>query len=123
MATLAYPPQITMQMATHWTGFQQPIIDDLNPDYTEYRVTLTRHDRAVPEEDVADSGWSASKCRKLEGLEPKQSYTLLVTARNLDGVETEPANYIEGSPFDHHPVASYQNRPSKQRPVGQGQSS
>ena len=94
VATLAYPPQITNQMATHWTGFQQPIIDELNPDYTEYRVVLTRHGAPIPGEDVADSGWSASKCRKLEGLEPKQFYYVYVIARNLDGVETEPSNQL-----------------------------
>ena len=105
VATLAHPPRISMQMATHWTGFQQPIIDDLNPDYTEYRVALTQHGRAIPVADVADSGWSTNKCRKLDGLEPKQSYIVSVTARNLDGIETEPARLIEGSPFDHHPVA------------------
>ena len=105
VATLAHPPRITMQMATHWTGFQQPIIDDLNPDYTEYRVALTQHGRAIPEEDVADSRWSTNRCRKLDGLEPKQSYIVSVTARNVDGIETESARLIEGSPFDHHPVA------------------
>ncbi len=105
VATLAYPPRIVMQMATHWTGFQQPIIDELNPDYTEYRVILTQYGQSVPVADVADSGWSTSRCRKLDGLEPRQSFIVSVTARNLDGIETEPARLIEGSPFDHHPVA------------------
>ena len=94
VATLAHPPRISGQMATHWTGFQQPIIDDLNPDYTEYRVALTRHGEIIPGEDVADAGWSTSKCRKLDGLEPKQFYEISVTARNLDGIETEPANQL-----------------------------
>ena len=105
VATLAYPPRISTQMATHWTGFQQPIIDELNPDYTEYRVFLTRHGSLTPVMDVADTDWGTSKCRKIDGLEPKQFYEISVTARNLDGIETKPANLIEGSPFDHHPVA------------------
>ncbi len=116
VATLAYPPRISMQMATHWTGFQQPIIDERNPDYTEYRVVLTKRGDSVPIADVGDSDWSTSKCRKLDGLEPKQSYFVSVTARNLDGIETEPANLIEGSPFDHHPVARTRIHPASEAP-------
>ena len=81
-------------MATRWTGFQQPIIDELNPDYTEYRVVLTRHGSLTPAIDVADTDWGISKCRKIDGLEPKQFYEISVTARNLDGIETEPADLI-----------------------------
>ena len=92
LATLAHPPRISNQMATHWTGFQQPIIDERNPDYTEYRVVLTRYGGTIPEEDVADSDWSTSKCRKPDGLEPEQFYTVSVIARNLDGIETEQAS-------------------------------
>ena len=94
VATLAHKPRISMQMATHWTGFQQPIIDELNPPYTEYRVRLTRFGETAPLSDVADSDWSTSKCRRLEGLEPKGSYTIAVTARNLDGIETAPADFL-----------------------------
>ncbi len=106
VATLAYPPRISTQMATHWTGFQQPIIDELNPDYTEYRVFLTRHGSLTPVMDVADTDWGTSKCRKIDGLEPKQFYEISVTARNLDGIETEPANLIRGSPFDNALVST-----------------
>ena len=106
VATLAYPPRISTQMATHWTGFQQPIIDELNPDYTEYRVFLTRHGSLTPGIDVADTDWGISKCRKIDGLEPKQFYEISVTARNLDGIETEPADLIRGSPFDNALVST-----------------
>ncbi len=116
VATLAHPPKISTQMATHWTGFQQPIIDELNPDYTEYRVTLTRHGRIIPGEDVADSGWSTSKCRKLDGLQPGQSYTVSVAARNLDGIETGPANLIRGSPFDYYGHASTRQHAANEDP-------
>ena len=94
LATLAHPPRISGQMATHWTGFQQPIIDDLNPDYTEYRVVLTRRGSFTPVMDVADTDWSTNRCRKIDGLEPEQFYEISVTARNLDGIETEPANQL-----------------------------
>ncbi|MDE2860320.1 MAG: fibronectin type III domain-containing protein [Chloroflexota bacterium] len=114
VATLAYPPRISGQMATHWTGFQQPIIDELNPDYTEYRVVLTKRGELTPVADVADSGWSTSRCRKLDGLEPRQLYTISVTARNLDGVETEPARLIEDSPFDRYRSGSTRIHPANE---------
>ena len=110
VATLAYPPRISRQMATHWTGFQQPIIDGLNPDYTEYRVVLTKDGEITPVTGVADSDWGTSRCRKLDGLEPRQHYTISVTARNLDGVETEPADHFaEDLGGDFRPGLQYVN--------------
>ena len=104
VATLAHPPRISGQMATHWTGYQQPIIDELNPDYTEYRVVLTPWGGSTPVTGVADSDWSTSKCRKIDGLEPTKSYTISVTARNLDGVETDsPNHFAEDLGSESHP--------------------
>ena len=87
VATLAHPPMTSDQIATHSTGFQQPIIDQLNPDHTEYRITL----RSKSGHFVA-SDWSTSKCRTFEGLLPRSLYHISVVARNLDGYETRPAN-------------------------------
>lgn len=87
-ATLVHAPRVTRQMATHGTGMQIPIIDEVNPDYTEYRVSLT----AFGVRGQARSDWSNSKCRTIEGLEPGVNYSFAVEARNLDGV-TERAIY------------------------------
>ena len=105
VATLAHPPGISKQMATHWTGFQQPIIDELNPEHTEYRVVLTKHGESTPAAGVADSDWSNSRCRSIDGLEPRQHYFMSVIARNLDGVETEsPNHYTEDLGSESHPI-------------------
>ena len=87
VATLTYRPMTSDQMATHSTGFQQPIIDELNPDHTEYRITLAHSGG-----HVVVSDWSTSKCRTFEGLRPSSLYRISVFARNLDGIETRPAN-------------------------------
>ena len=87
VATLAYRPMTSDQMATHSTGLQQPIIDELNPEHTEYRITLTHVGG-----HVVVSDWSTSRCRTFEGLRPGSLYRLNVIARNLDGIETPPAN-------------------------------
>ena len=75
-------------MATHWKGLQQPIADEFNPDYTEYRVTLTR--RGDPHVSMSD--WSTSRCRIFDDLKRGSTYDIEVVARNLDGVITRPAN-------------------------------
>ena len=85
--TLAYRPKIADQMATTWTGLQQPIVDELNPDHTEYKITLTHDDGFT-----AVSDWSTSKCRTFDDLKPRSFYRISVVARNLDGIETDPAN-------------------------------
>ena len=90
VATLAHRPMTSDQVATHSTGFQQPIVDKHNPDHTEYRVTLHRDGRTV----VSD--WSTSKCRTFENLNPGSFYRISVVARNLDGIETLPANRRAG---------------------------
>ena len=90
-ATLTYRPKTSDQMATTWTGLQQPIVDELNPDHTEYRITLAREDGLT-----AVSDWSTSKCRTFDDLKPKSFYRISVVARNLDGIETDPANQRAG---------------------------
>ncbi len=87
LATLAVPPKLSRQMATHSTGFQIPIVDDVNPDYTEYQVILT--DTFGTRHAVTD--WSTSRCQTFDNLE-FPSYFMRVFARNLDGVTTTAAN-------------------------------
>ncbi len=86
-ATLAHRPKIAEQMATAWTGLQQPIVDELNPVHTEYRVSLTRVDGG----HTSVSDWGTSRCRTFDDLKPASDYRVTAVARNLDGVETEPA--------------------------------
>ena len=91
VATLAYRPKTSDQMATTWTGLQQPIVDLRNPEYTEYRVSLQRSDG-----HTAVSDWSTSKCRTFDNLKPESLYRITVIARNLDGIETEAASERAG---------------------------
>ncbi len=83
VATLAHPPRFTEQTRTHWGGFQVPIIDELNPDYTEYQVAVKRDGRPV---EVSE--WGESRCRTFDGLEPDTWYDISIEARNLDGAST-----------------------------------
>ena len=87
--SLANRPKIAGQVATTWTGLQQPIADEGNPDHTEYRVVLRRDDG-----DTAVSEWSTSKCRVFNNLKPGSFYRVSIIARNLDGIETDPANEL-----------------------------
>ena len=89
-ATLAYPPRLTEQRNTHWSGFQAPIVDDLNPGHTEYRVTLR-----VGSFPFVNSEWSTSRCSTFDGLLPFRAFNVTVVARNLDGFET-PATDLAG---------------------------
>ena len=91
-ATLAHRPKLAEQMATTWTGLQQPIVDELNPDHTEYRIILDRVDGG----HTSASDWSVSKCRTFDNLEPESYYRVTAVARNLDGIETEPADRRAG---------------------------
>ena len=91
VVTLAYRPMTSDQMATHSTGLQQPIVDELNPEHTEYRITLTHSDGQVMVSD-----WSTSKCRTFDDLKPGSLYRISVVARNLDGIETPPAKQRAG---------------------------
>ena len=103
-ATLAHPPRFTEQTRTHWNGFHVPIIDELNPDHTEYRVTVQRDGRPVPAEV---SEWSASRCRTFDDLEPDRWYDVSIEARNLDGA-LAPATKFAG--MDEDVVPSYRTR-------------
>lgn len=87
VATLAYPPMLSDQMATHRTGLQQPIVDERNPDYTEYRVVLSQ----VSGSHQSMSDWSTDKCRIFNDLRPTR-YNVIAVARNLEGVITAPAD-------------------------------
>ena len=94
-ATLVYAPLVTRQMATKGTRLQLPIIDERNPDHTEYRVTMSWSGV-----EQITSPWSTDKCRTLTGLEPGQRYSVSVHARNLDGTTERAIDHIaeEGSP-------------------------
>ena len=86
-ATLAYPPRLASAMYITETSFKMGVVDNSNPDWTEYRITLssTEHD--------ATSDWSASRCRTFEGLTPGGVYGFNAVARNLDGIETQPVTW------------------------------
>ena len=101
-ATLAHPPRFTEQTRTHWNGFQVPIIDELNPDHTEYQVAVERDGRPV---EV--SQWSDSRCRTFDDLEPNRQYDISIHARNLDGA-LAPATKFAG--MDEDVVPSYHTR-------------
>ena len=102
VATLAHPPRFTEQTRTHWNGFQVPIIDELNPDYTEYQVSVKRDGRPV---DVSE--WGESRCRTFDGLEPDTWYAISIEARNLDGAPTPATKFAGG---DEDVIPSYRTR-------------
>ncbi|MCY4623972.1 MAG: hypothetical protein OXC99_03090 [Chloroflexi bacterium] len=95
-ATLAHAPRVARQMATHGTGLQLPIIDEVNPAYTEYQVRLQAFRGGV----ASTSEWSSSKCRTLEGLQPGTVYSVTVEVRNLDGVTERAIDFFaeDGGP-------------------------
>ncbi len=90
-ATLAHPPLLDFQMRTHLTGFQVPIVDELNPGHTEYKVTVSRGGSSPVVSD-----WSSSKCRSFDGLHPNAGYDVAVAARNLDGVQAYATKLARG---------------------------
>ena len=81
-ATLAYPPRVSGLTNVHFNGFQVPIVDELNPEHTEYRVTVHEGGHNPTTDD-----WSKIKCRTFDGLRPNTGYDISVVARNLDGIE------------------------------------
>ena len=87
VATLAYPPMLSDQMATHRNGLQQPIVDYRNPDYTEYRIILSH----IADEHQSISNWSTDRCRIFDDLRAAR-YKVIAIARNLDGIVTAPAD-------------------------------
>ena len=102
VATLAHPPRFTEQTRTHWGGFQVPIIDELNPDYTEYQVAVKRDGRPV---EVSE--WGESRCRTFDGLEPNTWYDISIEARNLDGAPTPATKFAGG---DEDVIPRYRTR-------------
>ena len=90
-ATLAYPPRISGLTNVHFTGFQVPIVDELNPEHTEYRVAVSD---GGPRPVVSD--WSSSKCRRIDGLLRNTGYDISVVARNLDGIEAHATKLASG---------------------------
>ena len=90
-ATLAYPPRISRATNSHFAGFDVPIVDELNPENTEYRVTVHRRGQSVTTDD-----WSKTKCRTFAGLEPNTAYDITVVARNLDGIEAHANKFASG---------------------------
>ena len=87
-ATLAHPPQGGGTRSVHWTGFEFYIVDERNPAGTEYRVTLGG--------GGTTSDWGADRCRVFDGLPRGTVFSYEITARNLDGVETQAANRRAG---------------------------
>ena len=102
-ATLAYPLQGGHNRSIHWTGFEFYIIDERNPEGTEYRVILRG-----PDTDVSD--WTTQECLVYDSLVRArgfQLYSYTITARNLDGVETQTANRLPGVAWpDPHRVST-----------------
>ena len=88
-ATLAYPPQGGGTRGVHWTGFDFYIVDERNPAGTEYRVTLGGAGNTT-------SDWTVGRCRVFDDLSRGRGFYYQVTARNLDGIETQPANRRAG---------------------------
>ena len=84
-ATLAYPPQGGSTRSVHWTGFEFYIVDERNPAGTEYRVMLR-------DGTGTTSDWGADRCRVFDGLRRGQGSYYQIAARNLDGIETQPAD-------------------------------
>lgn len=90
VATLAHRPQIAPYANVNVDGFSIPIIDELNPEGTEYLVKIRR-----PGTDFEESAdWGPSQCVSFDGLEMGKLYFPVVNARNLDGVESFPAVYL-----------------------------
>ena len=96
-ATLAHQPQGAGARNIDWNRLQFYIVDERNPEYTEYRVELHHSDGT----DVAMSDWSDSTCRILDALRPRARYGFSVTARNLDGVMTAPVDRRAGEGVPH----------------------
>ena len=90
VATLAYPPRFTDKRNSHPTGFQVPIVDELNPRHTEYSVTVSRGGS-----NPVVSDWSSGKCRTFDGLRPHTGYDISVAARNLDGIEAQATHLAD----------------------------
>ena len=85
VATLAASPQLAEPANISQFGFALPIIDELNPPNTAYRLTLIGAEEEYP------SDWSNSRCRVFDGLTSGHGYRFELLVRNQDGIETYPA--------------------------------
>ena len=90
-ATLVYPPRISGLTDIHFTGFNVPIVDEVNPEHTEYRVTVQEGGYKATTDD-----WGKTKCRTFDGLRPDTGYDITVVARNLDGIEARATKLASG---------------------------
>ena len=99
VATLVHPPLLDFQMRTHLNGFQVPIVDELNPEHTEYKVTVSGGSSSP-----VISDWSSSKCRTFDELRSNTGYDVSVVARNLDGIQAYASKLARG---DELPVMVY----------------
>ena len=90
-ATFAHPPRISEATNIHFTGFNVPIVDELNPEHTEYKVTVHQGGHSPTTDD-----WSKAKCRTFAGLEADTAYDITVVARNLDGIEAHANKLASG---------------------------
>ena len=86
-ATLSHPPLFT-PMNVNEKGFAVAIIDDFNPSWTTYRVTLSNEEQAVT------SDWDTSRCRTFDDLQAGTDYRFEVAASNLDGIDSVPVFQI-----------------------------
>ena len=99
VVTLAHPPRMVELMDVNESGFTLVIVDESNPPGTEYRITLND----ISGENKVASDWNASRCVTFEGLQPGISYSFEAVAGNLDGIESEPGDWIYDD-YDHWPV-------------------
>ena len=87
--TLAHRPVVAGPMHVNEQGFTLALVDEMNPEETTYRVTLSRGgDTAIT------TDWDTSRCRTFEGLQPGTAYSFEVVARNLSGIQTEPVVWL-----------------------------
>ena len=110
-ATLAHPPEGAGSRSIDWSGFEFYIVDERNPEHTEYRVELSHG-------GVANviSDWSDSKCRVFDDLSPNARYRYSVVARNLDRIETAPADRRAGEGVEHPETVSGRSYESNDDP-------
>ena len=110
------PPPLAIPIVSEITGitrqgFRLPIVDNLNPSTTTYRVTLAlaqSQDQPSPlpelgeglslgpRERVISSRVSESKCRTFGGLQPGSKYKFEVTAVGPEGAESAPVTWVFG---------------------------
>ncbi len=88
LALVTLPPVVVGPMYAKENGFTLALVDEQNPDGIVYRIT------AIDEEmgGTTVSDWSASRCRRFEGLRQFAWHRFEVEARNSIGVEAEPVS-------------------------------